>query len=117
MKRPEQALQIACASYLYGRQEYMKDLTFAHIPNGGGRTKAEAGIFKAMGVQSGAPDLIVWMRDRTIQIELKAKGGRISPAQEAFGARLTALGYEYHVITSTAPNDAVTQLEAILEAK
>lgn len=28
-----------------------------HIPNGGKRTKAEAGIFKAMGVKSGVPDV------------------------------------------------------------
>lgn len=28
-----------------------------HIPNGGGRSKAEAGIFKAMGTKPGVPDL------------------------------------------------------------
>jgi hypothetical protein len=30
-----------------------------HVPNGGGRSKAEAGIFKAMGVLAGFPDLLV----------------------------------------------------------
>ena len=114
MKRPEQEMQKACASYLYGRQAYVKDMIFCHVPNGGGRSKAEAGIFKAMGVQAGAPDLIVWMRDRTIQVELKAKGGQISPAQEAFGERLTALGHSYYVITSETPGHAVQQLEALL---
>ncbi len=31
----------------------------AHIPNGGARSKAEAGILKAMGVKAGMPDLVL----------------------------------------------------------
>jgi hypothetical protein len=94
----------------------MKDIVFCHIPNGGYRTKAEAGIFKAMGVQSGAPDLVIWMKGETLQIELKARKGKLSDAQEAFGDRLEALGHPYHVITAESPKDAVDQLVALLEA-
>lgn len=115
MKRPEQEMQKAAATYLYARQEYVRDLLFCHIPNGGARTKAEAGIFKSMGVQAGAPDLIVWMRGRTLQVELKPKGGRLSPAQKAFGDRLKALGHSYHVVTAETPAHAVEQLVRLLE--
>lgn len=116
MNRPEQEMQIACASYLYDRQAYVKDLIFCHVPNGGRRSKAEAGIFKAMGVQAGAPDLVVWMKGGTLQIELKAGKGRLSDAQEAFGDGLKALGHEYHIVTAETPGDAVNQLIGILDA-
>lgn len=115
MNRPEQEMQKACASYLYGRQDYKRDLVFCHVPNGMRTSKTQAGIFKGLGMQAGAPDLIVWLKGKTLQIELKAKGGSLSTAQKAFGERLTALGHSYHVITATDPNDAVTQLEAILK--
>jgi hypothetical protein len=114
MRRPEQEMQKAMASYLYGRQAYIKDLVFCHVPNGMRTTKAQAGIFKAMGMQAGAPDLIIWMKGATLQIELKAGKGKLSDAQKAFGARLTALGHSYHVITAETPSDAVTQLERLL---
>jgi hypothetical protein len=32
---------------------------YFHCPNGGKRSKAEGGIFKALGVRAGMPDLIV----------------------------------------------------------
>ena len=57
MKRPEQALQIQLVSAL--RQLLPKPWLVVHVPNGGGRSKAEAGIFKAMGVLAGFPDLLV----------------------------------------------------------
>ena len=57
MKRPEQALQINLVSAL--RLMLPEPWLVVHVPNGGGRSKAEAGIFKAMGVLAGFPDLLV----------------------------------------------------------
>ena len=48
MNRPEQALQISVVNWL---RVVAPDLFFLHIPNGGRRSKAEAGIFKAMGLR------------------------------------------------------------------
>ena len=108
-------MQKAMASYLYGRQTYIKDLVFCHVPNGmRASSRAQAGIMKAMGMQAGAPDLIIWTKHTTLQIELKAGKGRLSTHQEAFGERLTALGHSYHIITAETPSDAVTQLEGLL---
>ena len=82
MKRPEQALQINLVSAL--RLMLPEPWLVIHVPNGGGRSKAEASIFKAMGVLAGFPDLLVigprWRRDPDvfehgcdcIAIELKA---------------------------------------------
>ena len=42
--RPEQQIQRAVVQYL-GIMENLGELTFFHVPNGGRRSKAEAGIF------------------------------------------------------------------------
>lgn len=57
MKRPEEVLHRACLDYL--RATLPKPWIVWHTPNGGGRSKAEAGILKAMGVLAGMPDLFV----------------------------------------------------------
>jgi VRR-NUC domain len=52
------------------------------VPNGGLRSKIEAAIMQGLGVRAGVPDTF-WIKDgRTYALELKAEGGRLSPAQE-----------------------------------
>ncbi|HEY3494812.1 MAG TPA: VRR-NUC domain-containing protein [Polyangiaceae bacterium] len=79
------------------RLQYRVVRIFA-IPNGGGRSKAQAGILKAEGVEAGVPDLCVpagidgsgvptW-------VEMKrTKDGRISDAQKDWHAYLRGLGH------------------------
>lgn len=92
------------------------DAVFFHVPNGGKRTKAEAGRFKAMGVKAGVPDLVVFVRDTcygdagglehedwTLWFELKAPGTAHRPsartdAQKAMGAVLEKLGHYVYVV-------------------
>lgn len=57
MNRPEEALHKACVAYL--RSALPKPWFCFHCANGGGRSKAEAGILKAMGVLAGMPDVFV----------------------------------------------------------
>ena len=78
--RPEEALHRTIADFLNCALPY--DAFWWHTPNGGGRSKAEAGIFKALGVKAGFPDIgIVW-RSSWYFIELKATRGRVSDAQD-----------------------------------
>lgn len=74
-----------------------------HVPNGGHRSAAEAGIFKAIGVRAGVADLFLHLPVRRpdeiragLWIELKAPGGRgkESDHQAAFAARCRAVGYD-----------------------
>ena len=88
--RPEEALQRAAAQYL--DLALPRDAVWFHCPSGGGRSKAEAGIFKAMGVKPGVPDLIIIYDGRVVAIELKAEKGRLSPAQKDMHARLSLAG-------------------------
>jgi len=111
-RRPEQELQKCVARYL--DLALPEDAVWWHIPNGGARSKAEAGIFKAMGVKAGVPDIQVICRDAhklpiTIFIELKAtKSASLSISQKAMKLRLEGVGCPYFVVSD------VLQLEAYL---
>lgn len=83
MKRPEQALQIAVAQYL-GHALKAPTIWTAFPAGGGG--KVRGAFLKAMGLKAGWPDILVMhpleIHPTVIGIELKAKAGRISPAQK-----------------------------------
>ena len=73
-----------------------------HIPNGGGRSAAEAGIFKAMGVRKGVFDLHLpipvyypgWHDVRAgLYFEVKSTDGRMSEDQKAFESRMFLVGH------------------------
>ena len=113
MNRPEQSLHIAAVAYL--RAALPKPWFPAHVPNGGFRTKVEAGAFQRMGVLPGMPDLLIFgPGPRIVAIEFKAPpkrlrdGGpskaapRLSPAQRARQADLGACGIPYLVVDDLA---------------
>lgn len=81
LKRPEQELQKAQVAFL--DWALMAPWRFLHVPNGGFRTPAEAGLMKALGQKEGAADLLflgpAWP---FVWVENKAPKGRLSPAQE-----------------------------------
>lgn len=133
MKRPEESLHRGCVTYL--RAALPKPWLVWHTPNGGGRSKAEAGIFKAIGTLAGMPDLFVmgphtraavdgvFITPNLIAIEFKAppkrlrSGGpskarpRLSPAQQARQTELGACGVPYLVIDDMA--EMVQALKAL----
>lgn len=86
INQPEQQLQRAVAQYLDA--VLPADVVWFHPPNGGFRTKAEAGIFKALGVKPGVPDIVIIWRGRAYFIELKATDGRLSQSQGEMHIRL-----------------------------
>ena len=77
------------------------DAVWWHTPNGGKRTRAEAGKFKAMGVRAGFPDIAILWNGKLLVIELKAPGRptRISDAQHAMSDRLIAAGATWRCVT------------------
>lgn len=79
----EQIALMEWVALMSGRYPDLKLLI--HIPNGGARSKAEAGRFKAMGVKSGVSDLFLPVargKFHGLWIELKRKGGKPSKNQE-----------------------------------
>jgi hypothetical protein len=82
----------------------------AAIPNGGARAYSTAARLKACGVLSGVPDLMAVAQSRVSFIELKAKRGRLSPAQTEIIARLREAGVE--VLVSKDLGEVLVFLEA-----
>lgn len=103
-RRPEEAIHRAIAEFL--RVSLPPPWLFYHVPNGGARSKAEAGAFKAMGVKAGMPDLIVvgphlaCDATKMLALEVKAPKGRLSLAQNDAIAALAKCGIPTRVVRS-----------------
>lgn len=95
----EQARLFSWAQMAGGRYPELR-LLF-HIPNGGGRSKSEAGRFKMEGVKAGVPDLCMPVPRggySGLFIELKRRaGGRVSPEQKAWLEELRGQGYRAEI--------------------
>jgi len=107
--RPEQALQIAVVEFLDCALPI--GAIAHHSPNGGGRSKAEAGLFKAMGVRRGWPDLTILCMRRAIFIELKAPGEKSSEVQSKMQDALERAGFHSYVC------DTIDEVERVLLAE
>src|SRR5262249_5933049 len=85
--RPEDALQRAIVEHY--RQRAAPGVFMFAVPNGGFRRPVEAAILKATGTVAGIPDTI-WIKDGQVySLQLQARGGQLSEAQQlafiAFG--------------------------------
>jgi len=104
----ESQIQMAVMGHLRARAG--RQVVAWHVPNGGGRSKAEAGRFKAEGVVPGIPDVCILMQGRFYGLELKADKGRLSPAQIDMHERLRAAGAT--IAVAYGLDAALAQLEA-----
>lgn len=89
---------------------------FYAVPNGGGRSKSEAGRLKAEGVTAGIPDVCCFIPSQNfhgLYIEFKKpKSGRLSTEQKAVIPRMRSMGYKVVVCrcASQAINEVLTYL-------
>jgi hypothetical protein len=71
-------------------------LYYLAIPNGGLRHLGVARKLKAEGVKAGVPDLQILLEDgRSAWLELKVKGGGLSPDQRIFRDVARSLGHPW----------------------
>lgn len=98
MNRPEQAVQRACVEFL--RQCAPDGLAWSAINPVPAKSKSVAGISKAMGMKAGIPDILLVWKGRAIFVEVKADGGRLSPAQRDCQAGLKLAGALVHTVKS-----------------
>nr|WP_246128725.1 VRR-NUC domain-containing protein [Pleionea sediminis] len=70
-----------------------------HVPNGGGRSKAEAGILKSLGVKAGVSDLVLAIPTTEysgLYLEMKPPKlypSRVSETQKQWKERMNRVGY------------------------
>lgn len=97
MKRPppsEHRIQVALMDYL--AIALRPELEARAIPNGEKRHIRVASRLKAEGVRRGTPDIFICLPDSRIAwLEMKAKGGTLTPEQKAFRDKVTALGHPF----------------------
>lgn len=68
-------------------------LVYWHTPNGGSRRDAfEGKRLRQIGLKAGIPDLFLLHGGRLYALEMKAPGGRLSPAQKDAAVALTDAG-------------------------
>lgn len=139
IRRPEQNVQIGIMSHLLPKQVYQRFEKFLvfHVPNGGARSKVEAGIMQAMGTLAGVADITLLIRGGiTVFIELKIKtwkiAGRAIPergivkgdgywditpsreGQDRFAAIVRGLGFRYESVAATDIRDGLDQILNIM---
>jgi hypothetical protein len=95
---PEHQLQMFTVGLLARCAE--PGMMFFSVPNGGFRTKSGARWLKAEGVRAGVADLALVIKGQAAFLELKAKGGTLSPAQKAFAADCERCGAWWAVASS-----------------
>jgi hypothetical protein len=101
--RPEEGLHRAVVQLL---QIYANRglLAFCHVPNGGRRTRAEAGVLKAMGTTPGGH----------FAIELKAgRRAVLSDAQVVWHSTLESLGHRVYLCRSVDDVERCLRAEGV----
>ncbi len=80
------------------------------LENAAKRNAAQASRDHGLGMEPGAPDLVVLFHTAVVWLEMKkAKGGKVSPAQADAHARLQARGQT--VIVAHGHEEAIAALE------
>jgi hypothetical protein len=100
IRNNEHHLQRACVEWFRWQYRRIAPLLVA-VPNGGHRSKAQAGKLKAEGVVPGVADLILFVPNtvsHALLIEMKTPTGRQSPNQAAWQKAVSEQGYHYAVV-------------------
>ena len=104
--QPEAAIQRAIIARLR-----MSGIVCHHSPNAAKRSVIGGRRIKADGMITGWPDLTVVGREGLVAfLEVKAPGGKLSPAQSEIGDMLTRMGHTWAVVRSQ--DEAVATLQA-----
>lgn len=98
MKRaaPELAFHKSAARFL--DLALPEDAWWSTIPAGGGG-RVRGAKLKASGYRAGTPDILIVWQGRAHFLELKAKSGRLSPAQKACHAAIERAGARVATVT------------------
>lgn len=98
--QPEARLQAAIVQHL--KLCGAPGVLWFHPPNEARRSYGLAASLKAIGMVAGVADLIILHQGRAYALEIKAKGGKQSPAQAAFEADCAAAGVPYACVDNIA---------------
>lgn len=64
------------------------------------KNKIDGARNKAMGIQKGRSDLVLYWQGRAVMIEMKTPTGEQSPEQIEWQRKVEGQGFEYHLVRS-----------------
>lgn len=88
---------------------YYPRSTIFSVPNGGHRSKVEAGILKATGALAGVSDLILVHEGQVYFFEVKTETGKQSDSQKLFEQKIHAQGLKYFIVHSARETLSIIQ--------
>ncbi|TAL65664.1 MAG: VRR-NUC domain-containing protein [Burkholderiaceae bacterium] len=86
----EDQIHRECAAWVFAHEALLPQLRWlTHVPNGGKRSRGEAGKMRAMGVRKGVVDWLLPFSSpkglyRGLAIEIKSQKGALSDEQDEF---------------------------------
>ena len=98
MKHQEAELQKACVRW--HSLQYPKDYYLLYMNHQNGKSAAEQGRLKAMGLVPGVADLTMLSRGRVDFFELKVGKNKQTETQKEFQQAVESYGYHYHLVYS-----------------
>lgn len=101
----EQTVQRAIVKYL--RHALPADVWWTAVNPVPSKSKAVAGMSKAMGLRAGAPDFVFCIKGRFVGIEVKAPTGSMSSEQRAARKQITLSGGVFHTVRSLVEVDGI----------
>jgi hypothetical protein len=96
MKHQEAELQKACIRW--HSLQYPKDYYLLYMNHQNGKSAAEQGRLKAMGLVPGVADLTMLSRGRVDFFELKVGKNKQTDKQKKFQQAVEDYGYHYHLV-------------------
>jgi hypothetical protein len=89
-RQPELLIHRGVLAHLRARA--VRNALYWHTPNGMLRSKTTGAILKSLGTLAGVSDLLILHNGQLFALELKAPGGRSTPAQMAFREAVNRAG-------------------------
>jgi hypothetical protein len=116
IQRVEQSLQIVMFDVMRALWATgCEDFNAFAIGNGGKRTKAEGGIFKAMGVKAGVADFAVMFHGgKIVWVEMKTPTGKTSLEQDEFLECCQRLGFDHRFFAPANEYEAKAMILGLL---
>ncbi len=94
----EERIQTACYVYFHNTFPEHRGLLCYNLNNS--KNKIDGARNKAMGIQKGRSDLVLYWQGRAVMIEMKTPTGEQSPEQIEWQRKVEGQGFEYHLVRS-----------------
>jgi len=94
----EERIQTACYVFFHNAFPEYRGLLCCNLNNS--KNKIDGARNKAMGIQKGRSDLVLYWQAKAYHIEMKTPTGEQSPEQIAWQKKVESQGFSYYIVRS-----------------